>query len=50
MIPLSWNCFVSNMLQGCGEAGLGAVGSEHGMTNRQVERFEDVDMGSEPAE
>jgi len=38
------------MLQGCGEARLGTVGSEHAMTNQQVERFEDVDMGSEPTE
>ncbi len=50
MIPLSWNCFVWNMLQGCHGARLGSFGSEHGMTNWRVERFEDVDMGSEPAE
>jgi len=42
-------------LQGCGGARLGSFGSEHGMTNQRVEkfedeRFEDVDMGSEPAE
>jgi hypothetical protein len=37
-------------LQGCGGARLGSFGSEHGMTNQQVERFEDVDMGSEPAQ
>jgi hypothetical protein len=31
-------------------ARLGSFGSEHGMTNWQVDRFEDVDMGSEPVE
>jgi len=37
-------------LQGCGGARLGSFGSEYGMTNQRVERFEDIDMGSEPAE
>jgi hypothetical protein len=37
-------------LQGCGGARLGSFGSEHDMTNLRLERFEDVDMGSEPAE
>ncbi len=31
-------------------ARLGSFRSEHGLTNQRVERLEDIDMGSEPAE